>query len=260
MKQKLQMIIGASAATFLAFSALAQDTTNTHASNELPGVNQRDGPKAVTEATGIIGMSVKNSQNDKLGTVVDLAVDAKSGRIVEVILSRGGFLGFDITYTAVPPEALHQEAGLKVLRMDASVAKFKAAPSFDSASWNLSTQSSRVTELYAYYGLQPDFVPGNGDLSISIVAIGTVLSQSFGMPNNLADGSGSPGMDKSSNTAKSSEGFALDGHIDAFCGFASDYPGSRNYQFTMISPVLNPLIVPPVILGRTVQPQPITVF
>jgi sporulation protein YlmC with PRC-barrel domain len=260
MKQKLQMIIGASAATFLALSAMAQDTSKTVASNITPGVNQRDGQKNTTEATGIIGMTVNNFQNVKLGTVVDLAVDAKTGRILEVILSKGGFLGIGITYTAVPPEALHQEAGLKVLRMDASVAKFKAAPGFDSAKWNLSTQSSRVAEMYAYYGLQPDFVPGNGDISMSIVSLGTELSQDFGMPNNIANGSGSPGMDKSSNTSKSSEGFVPYGHIDAFCGFALDFPVSHNYQFTMISPVPNPRNASPVIVGRAVKPQPVPVF
>ena len=250
MKHKLQMIIGASAATFLAFSAMAQDTSKTHASNDMPGVNQRDGPNHTVVVGHIIGMTVKNYQDDNLGKVVDFAVDAKTGRIVEVILSRGGFLGFGITSTAVPPEILHQDAAHKVLRMDASVAKFNAAPGFDSATWNLSTQSSRVTEMYACYGLQPDFLPGQGDLSISIVYLGTELNQDFGMQNNLADG----GMTQGINWSKSSQAFEASGHLDAFGGFALDYPESENFQFT-ISPVLNPL-VSPVIIGRAIQPQP----
>jgi len=251
MKQKLQMIIGASAAMFLTFSAPAQDASKISDSNDMPGVNQQTAPKHTTVVGHIIGMTVKNYQNDNLGKVVDMAVDVKTGRIVEVILSRGGFLGFNITFTAVPPEILHQDAGHKVLRMDASVAKFKAAPGFDSATWNLSTQSGRVTEIYACYGLQPDVVPGQGDLSLSAVALGSELSQYFGMQNNLGDG----GMTQVLNWSKSSKSFKDSGHLDAFGGFALDYPESVDFQF-MISPVLNPRNVSPAILGRAVQHQP----
>jgi len=89
-------------------------------------------------------------------------VDVESGRIVEVILSRGGFLGIKDTFTAVPPEALHQDAGHKVLLLDASVAKIYDAPGFDFANWSPCTESSRVIEIYGYYGLRPYFVPEHG--------------------------------------------------------------------------------------------------
>lgn len=95
--------------------------------------------------------------------MVDFAVDVQSGRIVEVILSRGGFLGIKDTFTAVPPEALDQDAGHKVLLLDASVEKIYAAPRFDFANWSLCTESSRVTEIYGYYGLRPYFVPEHGE-------------------------------------------------------------------------------------------------
>jgi sporulation protein YlmC with PRC-barrel domain len=121
------------------------------------------------EASHIIGMTVENHQGEKLGKVVDLAVDVESGRIVEVILSRGGFLGINDTFTAVPPEALDRDAGRKLLHMDASEAKISAAPRFEFAKWNLCTQSSRVVEVYGYYGLRPYFIPEHGEYKTTSV-------------------------------------------------------------------------------------------
>src|SRR6185369_1939708 len=99
MIQKLKIIIGASAVSILTCSGLAQDTANprtdrsdythdrmthTRRSNQLNGA---------AKASDVIGMNVKNYQDEKLGKVEDIAVDVESGRIVQVILSTGGFIG-----------------------------------------------------------------------------------------------------------------------------------------------------------------------
>lgn len=169
MKRKLQTIASVSAASFLAFSALAQDASNpaTHGQNgaayDISSAKLQDRLKDTVEASHLIGMTVENHQNEKLGKVVDFAVDVESGRIVEVILSAGGFPGINNSFTAVPPEVLHQDAGGKILLMEASVAKINIASRFDFATWNLCTQSSRVIEVYSYYGLRPYFVPEHGE-------------------------------------------------------------------------------------------------
>ena len=169
MKRKLQIIACASVASFLAFSAPAQDASNskTNGQNDasffMANAKFQDGQKDTAEASAIIGMTVRNHQNEQLGKVVDFAVDVESGRIVEVILSGGGFPGINNSFTAVPPEVLQQDAGGKVLLMDASVAQINIASRFDFAKWNLCTQSSRVIEVYGYYGLRPYFVPEHGE-------------------------------------------------------------------------------------------------
>jgi sporulation protein YlmC with PRC-barrel domain len=175
MKRRLQIIASASAASFLALSALAQNVSlpATHGQNvvayDKSGAKFQDPLKDTIEASHLIGMTVKNHQNEKLGKVVDFAVDVESGRVVEAILSRDGFPDIKDTFTAVPPEALHQDAGGKVLLMDASVAKINAASPFDFAKWNLCTQSSRVIEVYGYYGLRPYFVPEHGQYRTTAV-------------------------------------------------------------------------------------------
>ena len=186
MKRKLQIIASVSAASFLAFSALAQDTSNLETNGQngaayaMSNAKFKDWQKDTADAGHIIGMTVKNDQNERLGKVVDFAVDVESGRIVEVILSRGGFLGLNEKFTAVPPEALDQYAGHKFLHMDASVAKINAAPKFDFAKWNPCTQSNRVIEVYGYYGLRPYFVPEHGEYRTS--SVGGIFASS--LPRN----------------------------------------------------------------------------
>jgi len=163
MKRKLQIIVSASAASVLAFSALAQDTSNskmdeTQSPRQYMAQGGDDQLKDTAKASDIIGMTVKNYQHEKLGKVADLAVDVESGRIVQVIISSGGFLGMGETLTPVPPGALHHEAGQKVLHLDISTEKFNAAPKCDTAKWDEDTQSNRVSEVYGYYGQQRYFV------------------------------------------------------------------------------------------------------
>jgi sporulation protein YlmC with PRC-barrel domain len=53
----------------------------------------------------LIGVDVYNEANEKIGAVEDLIVD-KSGRVENVILGVGGFLGMGEHYVAVPMDKL----------------------------------------------------------------------------------------------------------------------------------------------------------
>jgi hyperosmotically inducible protein len=161
MKRKLQIIISASAASVMALSALAQTT---------PSPN-RDGPDSnrglmsqmqrpdrlndAAKASDLIGMTVKNYQDEKLGKVEDLAVDVESGRIVQVIVSTGGFIGIGDTLTAVPPGAFQRDVTNKVLHLDADQAKLKSAPKFETSKWADYSDSNHLAEVYSYYGQEP---------------------------------------------------------------------------------------------------------
>jgi sporulation protein YlmC with PRC-barrel domain len=205
MKRKLQIITSASAASLLAFSALAQETLNprtaeTASPRQHPTPARSERLNGAAKATDIIEMTVNNYQNEKLGKVEDLAVDVESGRIVQVILSTGGFLGRGNTFTAVPPGALRHDAADKVLHLNASKAKLAAALKFDTSKWDKDTQSNRVTEVYGYYGERPYFVADNeGYRNASLE--GTVAAT---LPHNM-DGSintdGARTLDKANNVA-----------------------------------------------------------
>lgn len=154
-------MISASAGSLLAFSALSQDpprrdrpdytrerTTYAERANRL---------NDAAKASDIIGMAVKNYQDEKLGKVDELAVDVESGRVLQVILSIGGFLGLGDTLKAVPPGALHHDVAQKVLHLDADKEKLKAAPKFEMSKWAECCDSDHLGEVYRYYDEEPAF-------------------------------------------------------------------------------------------------------
>src|ERR1039457_3690429 len=163
MKRKLQIIISASAASVLAFSALAQDQPNAtrdgpdSTRDRVPHAQRPDSLNDAAKASDLIGMTVKNYQNEKLGKVEDFAVDVESGRVVQVILSTGGFIGIGDTLTAVPPGALHHDVANKVLHLDADLAKLKAAPKFEMSKWGECCDSEHLSVVYRHYGQEPAF-------------------------------------------------------------------------------------------------------
>ena len=205
MKRKLQIITSVFAASLLAFTALAQETFNPRtaesASTRHPMTQARsERLNDAARSTDIIGMTVNNYQNEKLGQVEDLAVDVESGRIVQVILSTGGFPGMGNALVAVPPGALRHDAADNVLHLNASKATLAAALKFDTSKWDADTQSNRVTQVHGYYGEQPCFVADrDGYRNVSLE--GTFASA---LPHNL-DGSinteGARTMDKAGNVA-----------------------------------------------------------
>src|SRR5579859_6901629 len=163
MKRKLQIIISASAASVLALSALAQDSPKPkidgpdYTRNRMPHAQRPARLNDAAKASDLIGMTVNNNQNEKLGKVEDLAVDVESGRIVQVILSTGGFLGIGDTLTAVPPGALHLAAAQHVLHLDTDKEKLKAAPKFEMSKWAEGSDSDHLSAVYHYYGQEPAY-------------------------------------------------------------------------------------------------------
>lgn len=102
-------------------------------------------------------MKVSNYQDEEIASVDDLAVDLESGRIVQAILSTGGFLGMGDRLSAVPPGALRHDVAKKVLRLDVNKEKLKGAPEFRSAKWEEDSDYDHLSAVYTYYGQEPAF-------------------------------------------------------------------------------------------------------
>jgi len=163
MKRKLQINITTFAASLMAFSAIAQVTPDRKADGReinrdlMSQTRRADRLHGAAKASDLIGMTVNNYQNEKLGKVDDIAVDVESGRIVQVILSTGGFIGIGDTLTAIPPGALHHDTAQKVLHLDANQEKMKGAPRFESSKWAEGSDSNHLSAVYNYYGEEPSF-------------------------------------------------------------------------------------------------------
>jgi sporulation protein YlmC with PRC-barrel domain len=102
-------------------------------------------------------MEVWNNYGEKLGTIKFMTADLENGRLVEVVVTSGGFLGMGARTTAVPPRALTYDAAKHVMRLDVTTEKFNHAPKFDKSHMAASTQRERVAEVNRYFGLEPWF-------------------------------------------------------------------------------------------------------
>lgn len=87
------------------------------------------------KASGLIGMDVRNQQNEKLGDIKDLAVDLHTGKIAYAVLSVGGFLGVGDRYIAVPPSEFSLSPDGKELILNADKARVQGAPGFAKNNW-----------------------------------------------------------------------------------------------------------------------------
>ena len=163
MKQQLRILLSTSAVSVLAFSVLAQPATKPQADHPdysrkaMSHGRRADRLNGASKASDLIGMTVKNYQDEKLGKVEDLAVDVESGRIVQVILSTGGFIGIGDMLTAVPPGALHHDVANKVLHLDSTKEKLKDAPKFETAKWAENSNRENLSRVYRYYGEDSPF-------------------------------------------------------------------------------------------------------
>ncbi len=108
-------------------------------------------------ATRIIGMEVKDSSGQKIGKVKDMAVDLRNGRILEVIVATGGFLGMDEECSAAPPELFTRDPAKKTLHLNVTKARFQSAPPFKFSDWDSDVREVTVKQVYEYYRVKPYF-------------------------------------------------------------------------------------------------------
>ena len=85
----------------------------------------------------LVGLNVRNGQGDVLGTVNDLVLDVRTGKISYVALSVGGVLGVGDKLFAVPYSELKFDHGNDELYfvLDVPKEKLETAPGFNQSNW-----------------------------------------------------------------------------------------------------------------------------
>ena len=107
----------------------------------------------------VSGTTVYNRGGEKLGTVDDVMIDKKTGRIAYAVMSFGGFLGIGDKYHPLPWSALQydQQMGGYVVDLDRST--LEGAPSYaadEQVTWEDPAWGRRVHD---YYGAEPYWTP-----------------------------------------------------------------------------------------------------
>jgi sporulation protein YlmC with PRC-barrel domain len=107
------------------------------------------------KASELIGMNVKNRENEKIGEIKDLIVDLQSGHIAYAVVSSGGILGIGDKLVAVPARSFEYSDTDKKLVLNVDKQTLANAPRFEKDRWPDISDVRWNTEVYQHYGQQP---------------------------------------------------------------------------------------------------------
>ncbi|MDN3564728.1 PRC-barrel domain-containing protein [Paeniroseomonas aquatica] len=106
-------------------------------------------------AAKVGGTPVYNRHGDRLGTVDDVMLDKRTGRVAYAVMSFGGFLGIGERYHPLPWSMLNYDVELGGYLVDLDRDRLEGAPSFASnedMNWADRNFGQRVSD---YYGVRP---------------------------------------------------------------------------------------------------------
>lgn len=132
-----------------------RDPLGMYKSNEIrgPGPAVRHGPgPELMGANTLIGNEVYNSRSEDLGTIKEIMLDMRTGKVDYAVLSFGGILGFGQKLFAVPWDALTLDTLHQRFVLDVERERLSAAPGFDVDHWPNMADPAWAQDIRAYYG------------------------------------------------------------------------------------------------------------
>ncbi|EEF63214.1 PRC-barrel domain-containing protein [Pedosphaera parvula] len=106
-------------------------------------------------AKSLMGKNVETKNGDRIGSIKDLVVDTRSGRLDYVIISSGGVARIGGHEKAVPPSAVSAATSKKdTLSLDITQDRWNTAPRFDKAQLANLGDASHMKQMYQYYQKQ----------------------------------------------------------------------------------------------------------
>jgi osmotically-inducible protein OsmY len=101
-------------------------------------------------ASQVMGLNVKNTADETIGEVEDLVLDMKTGEVLAVIISSGGFLGIADTLSAVPVSALRYDGTAKAFVTKLTKDQLSKAPQFKTDAWPNYSEATSIEALRSY--------------------------------------------------------------------------------------------------------------
>jgi hypothetical protein len=103
----------------------------------------------------VIGSKVINGQNEELGKIEDLVLDAGSGRVAYAVLSFGGFLGMGDKNFAIPWDAFRFNISDRQAVLNVDKTLLESAPGFSKDSWPNMADVTWGNQIFRHYGYKP---------------------------------------------------------------------------------------------------------
>ena len=104
----------------------------------------------------LLGADMRNTRNEGLGSVDDIVLIPQTGKIADLVVGRGGFLGFNEKYVPIPWADFKATPGMGILVLDASKATMGGAPQVKNHQFIPSAHfEQRSQEVTAYLKEHP---------------------------------------------------------------------------------------------------------
>lgn len=152
-----RLLTGLLACGLIGSVAMAADPVPTNPAET--GVNVGAMKVAKTfRASKLTGMTVKNMQNEKLGTIDDFVLDMSSGKVSYIALGEGGVLGIGEKLFAIPFNEIQfkHDRDESFFVLNISKEQLKAAPGFDKSNWPDFADQNFTTKIDQYYRASAD--------------------------------------------------------------------------------------------------------
>lgn len=116
---------------------------------QTPNVNN---PLKFLTASSVIGDKVLNDADEHLGSIKDIMLDIRTGKIEYFIIEFGGFLGIGEKFFAIPFNLLKVDPEHKVFRFNEKKETLQKAPGFDKEHWpETNFHSNYVTDSWSFW-------------------------------------------------------------------------------------------------------------
>jgi hypothetical protein len=106
-------------------------------------------------ASTLKGTTVISSDGADVGTISDIMLDVRGGRIAYAVLSEGGFLGMGTSLHAIPWNALTLDTDAECFHVSIAAQRIKEDPGFDKDHWPSMADASWGTTVHQYYDRDP---------------------------------------------------------------------------------------------------------
>jgi sporulation protein YlmC with PRC-barrel domain len=126
------------------------DVDNTTGTNqEGPDANR---PLERLTATSIIGDKVESASGEDLGSIDNLMINIRSGRVEYAVVEYGSFLGIGGKLFAIPFEELHVAQGRHAFIVNRDKDYLRMSPGFDKSHWPDTNDHSYYGDVDSYWG------------------------------------------------------------------------------------------------------------